>query len=85
MATLDESAAALRQAGFVDVEIRDRHAWYQELARREYAAMRGPLRPLIVERIGAERAAHFVANWAQLVVVLDRGELRPGHLKALKP
>jgi hypothetical protein len=30
-----------------------------------------------MERIGAERAAHFVANWAQLVVVLDRGELRP--------
>jgi hypothetical protein len=45
MATLEESAAALRAAGFVDVEIRDRHAWYQELARREYAAMQGPLRP----------------------------------------
>ena len=85
MATLEESAVALRGSGFVDVEIRDRHAWYQELARREYAAMQGRLRPLIVERIGAERAAHFVANWAQLVVVLDRGELRPGHLKALKP
>jgi phosphoethanolamine N-methyltransferase len=85
MATLEESAAALRTAGFIDVEIRDRHAWYRELARREYAAMQGPLRSLILERIGAERAAHFVANWAQLVVVLDRGELRPGHLKALKP
>lgn len=85
MATLDESAAALRAAGFVEVEIRDRHAWYQALARREYEAMQGPLRSLITERIGAERAAHFVANWAQLVVVLDRGELRPGHLKARKP
>jgi hypothetical protein len=36
-------------------------------------------------RIGAERAAHFVANWRQLVLVLRRGELRPGHLKAVKP
>lgn len=85
MATLAESVAALRASGFVEVEIRDRHAWYLELARREYAAMQGSLRPLIVERIGAERAAHFVANWAQLVVVLHRGELRPAHLKALKP
>jgi SAM-dependent methyltransferase len=85
MATLQESADALRAAGFIDVEIRDRHAWYQALARREYELMQGPLRSLIVERIGAARAEHFVANWAQLMVVLDRGELRPGHLKALKP
>jgi SAM-dependent methyltransferase len=85
MATLEESATALRGAGFVEVEIRDRHTWYQGLARREYDAMRGPLHSLIVERIGAARAAHFVANWAQLVVVLDRGELRPSHLQALKP
>jgi len=85
MATLQESATALRAAGFVDVDIHDRHDWYRELARREYAAMQGPLRSVIVERIGIERAAHFVANWAQLVVVLDRGELRPSHLKALKP
>jgi phosphoethanolamine N-methyltransferase len=85
MATLDESAAALRSAGFVGVEIRDRHAWYQALARRELAAMQGNLRSLIVERIGPSRTAHFLENWTQLVVVLDRGELRPGHLKATKP
>lgn len=85
MATLAESAAALSAAGFVDVEIRDRNAWYLELAQRESAAMSGPLQPTIVERIGAERARHFVANWQQLVVVLQRGELRPAHLRATKP
>jgi hypothetical protein len=50
MVTLEESAAALRNAAFVEVDIRDRHAW----------------------------------NWRQLVLVLARGELRPGHLKAAK-
>jgi len=85
MATLEESAAALRAAGFVDVEIRDRHGWYLRLAQRELEAMEGPLKATIVGRIGAERAHHFIEDWRQLVVVLKRGELRPGHLKAVKP
>lgn len=85
MATLADSAQALSSAGFDRVEIRDRHAWYLDLARRELAAMEGPLQPEIVRRIGPERARHFLDNWRQLVIVLERGELRPGYLKALKP
>jgi ubiquinone/menaquinone biosynthesis C-methylase UbiE len=85
MATLAESAEALRSAGFNAVEIRDRHAWYLDLAQRELEAMEGSLHPVIVQRIGPERARHFIDNWRQMVVVLKRGELRPGHLKAVKP
>jgi phosphoethanolamine N-methyltransferase len=84
MATLAESAESLRAAGFGNVEICDRHAWYLELAQRELEAMEGALNPMIVQRIGPERARHFIDNWRQLVVVLKRGELRPGHLKASK-
>ncbi len=85
MATLAESAEALRAAGFDEIEIRDRHGWYLDLAQRELADMEGSLYGLIVSRIGPERARHFIDNWRQLVVVLERGELRPGHLKAVKP
>jgi SAM-dependent methyltransferase len=85
MASLEESAAALRSAGFVDVEVRDRRSWYLPLAQHELEAMEGALKPIIVDKIGAERAQHFIDNWRQLVVVLRRGELRPGHLKAVKP
>jgi SAM-dependent methyltransferase len=85
MATLAESAAALQDAGFGAVEIRDRHDWYLDLAQTELEALEGSLNPVIVHRIGPERARHFIDNWRQLVVVLKRGELRPGHLKALKP
>jgi hypothetical protein len=85
MASLEESAAALRAAGFRGVEIRDRHAWYLPLAQRELESMEGALGPLIVSRIGATRAKHFIDDWRQMVLVLERGELRPGHLKAMKP
>jgi SAM-dependent methyltransferase len=85
MATLGQSADALRAGGFADIILRDRHDWYRDLARRELAAMEGELKPVISARIGAERAKYFLDNWRQLVVVLERGELRPGHLKATKP
>jgi phosphoethanolamine N-methyltransferase len=85
MATLAESATGLQAAGFADIEVRDRHDWYRELAKRELAAMEGSLHPTIVARIGAERARHFLANWRQMVIVLERGELRPGHFKAQSP
>jgi phosphoethanolamine N-methyltransferase len=85
MATLEESAAALAAAGFVDIEIRDRHGWYLDLAQQELAALEGSLNPVIVSRLGEARAHHFVEDWRQLVLVVTRGELRPGHLKAAKP
>jgi phosphoethanolamine N-methyltransferase len=85
MVTLAESAAALAAAGFADVEIRDRHGWYLALAQQELAGLEGPLQPLVMSRIGEQRARHFVDDWRQLVVVVRRGELRPGHLKAVKP
>ena len=85
MADVAETVAALERAGFIDIEVRDRNAWYRDLARRELAALEGELRPLVTERLGTERTAHFIANWRQMVSVLERGELRPAHLRARKP
>ncbi len=85
MASMAETIAALERAGFVDIAVNDRHHWYRDLARRELAALDGELRPLIIERLGKDRAEHFVDDWRQLVVVLDRGELRPAHIKASRP
>jgi phosphoethanolamine N-methyltransferase len=84
MASAEQSVAAMRQAGLESIEIRDRHGWYLDLARRELSAMERQLRPVIVDRIGPERAQHFIDNWRQLVVVLEQGELRPAHLKAAR-
>ena len=83
MASPEESAEALRKAGFAEVAVRNRNDWYLELAQREVAAMEEQWQPVITRQIGTERARHFVENWRQLVVVLKRGELRPCHLKAV--
>jgi hypothetical protein len=67
------------------IDVRDRNAWYLGLAERELAALAGEWQPLLLQRLGPERARHFVTNWQQLVLVLRRGELRPTHLRAQKP
>lgn len=82
MASSEETVAALAAAGFEEIVAEDRNAWYRELAVRELAALSGEWYPLIRARLGEERARHFVANWRQLVVVLERGELRPTHVRA---
>jgi len=82
--SLQECTKLLRTVGFADIEVRDRNAWYFDLARRELSAMEGDLRYGIIKRIGSERASHFMANWRQMVRVLERGELRPGHVKTRK-
>ena len=84
MASMDETVAALRATGFTDVQVLDRNEWYLALARRELASLAGPLYPLLVDRLGADKAEHFVTNWRQLVLVVERGELRPGHIKATR-
>jgi ubiquinone/menaquinone biosynthesis C-methylase UbiE len=85
MASPQDTEEALSKAGFVDIALRDRNAWYLELARREVQAMRHQWFPLLEERLGPERAQHFVVNWEQLVLVLARGELLPSHLSAVSP
>jgi len=54
------------------------------LAQRELDAMERTLKPTILARIGPART-QLSRQLAPAGLVLNRGELRPGHLKATKP
>ena len=82
MASRAETRAALVAAGFAHVELRDRSTWYLDLAGREHVSLSGAWRETLIARIGEARTMHFIANWRQLVTVLERGELRPTYLLA---
>src|SRR5262249_32072341 len=75
---------AMAAAGFRDIEIRDRNAWYASTARKELAALAGPLRQRLVELVGEAEANRQPLVWQPMLVVLDGGELRPTHLYCIK-
>ena len=83
--SLEAHGLLLRQAGFVDVVLEDCSDWYRREARSEWERMKGPLYPVMVERLGQGGADHFVENWQAMVAVLDLGELRPGRYRARRP
>ena len=85
METLEAHGAILAEAGFVGIELADDWRTYRDLCCEEYAQMQGPLKARMIELLGRKEQAHFLENWRAMVVVLDKGELRPGHYRATKP
>jgi phosphoethanolamine N-methyltransferase len=77
--------AAMAQAGFRDIRMIDRNDWYKPLAHREHDAIAGPLYDQLVARVGNAFVDNGIEIWRALAVVVDSGELRPGHMRAMKP
>lgn len=85
MASAARYRAALERAGFADVAITDRNDWYRGQARAEHAALSGPLYERLAAKVGKAFLDHEIEVWRAMTVVVDSGELRPGHLRARKP
>lgn len=77
--------AALSEAGFIDVSLRDRNEWYRREIKNELATLSGDNYPGLVERLGADKAARRVQSTTLKKVVVDNGELRPTHFIGYKP
>jgi phosphoethanolamine N-methyltransferase len=83
MCSLQRYQKALTAAGFDDISLKDRNAWYLDLARQELAGMTtSPLRDQIIDCIGEEEADNTAAIWRKMIGVLEIGEHRPGHFRA---
>lgn len=85
MANPEEYEQALKQAGFESIRLIDRNEWYREIAKQEHARMSGPLYDQLVAIQGKEFADREIGVWEAMIVVLDKGELRPTHMSASKP
>lgn len=85
MASAARYAEAMRAAGFVDISTDSRNAWYRQHARTELAALRGPLYARAAEALGHHFVDHNIEIWKRMIVVLDKGEHCPTHLRARKP
>ena len=84
METLETYGRLLEEAGFTEVEMRDDSQAYRDLAHREYKSMQGPLKARMIELLGQEQQEYYLENWRASVIVLDRGELKPGFCRGIK-
>ena len=84
MCSLKRYEQALKKAGFIDIVIKDRNAWYLGKAQQELAAIEGSLNKQVIDAIGPEETAEAIDIWKKLIGVLELGEHRPGHFKAVK-
>lgn len=85
MATAEETAWAMREAGFEDVLTADRCEWYASLATEEVAAIEGPLRDQIIEVSDPETYERWLGVRRQLAAAARSGGLRPTHLRGRRP
>lgn len=85
MQSLEDAARDVLDAGFTAVEREDRNGWFRAYARDEYERLRGPLFADFVAAFGEEAALASVENARVRSLLADQGQLRPGHLRAVKP
>ncbi|MBY8974294.1 methyltransferase domain-containing protein [Rhodobacteraceae bacterium NNCM2] len=85
MASPGRYRAALIAAGFADVTLVNRNAWYREQARAELGRLTGPERRAFEDRFGAEAIAAEINTWTLMLPLVESGEHCPHHLRGRKP
>ena len=85
MASPARYADALRSAGFTDITVTSRNAWYREAAQQELERLRGPVGAAAASIVGQDFVDQNIAIWTRMVPVLRSGEHCPTHLRARRP
>ena len=85
MCSLERYSKALKSAGFKNILLRDRNAWYLKVAKRELKDLQTVFYKRLIDILGKEDADATIRIWEKMVEVLTAGEHRPGHFYAEKP
>jgi len=85
MKTFQEYEDLLREAGFIDIELKDASEWYRERVQEEYEQIRSELYPRMVELLGKQEADHFVEDWRSMKIVCVKGDVYQGYYRGRKP
>lgn len=85
MASAARYAEAMRAAGFDEIRIESRNAWYQVEAKLELERLRGPTGAAAARIVGQDFVEQNIAIWERMVPVLASGEHCPTHLRARRP
>ena len=84
MCSLEHYKLILKNVGFIDIVLKDRNSWYLDKAKKELASIEGSLKKQVINVIGLEETNGAIDIWKKLIGVLEIGEHRPGHFRAVK-
>ena len=84
MKPIETDRKRLKAAGFVDVEVLDRTAWFIKDTRRLLERLRGPQYAHYVEVLGEKDAQDGIVFAEERMTLAMQGQLRPGHLRGRK-
>ncbi|WP_127112587.1 methyltransferase domain-containing protein [Shimia sediminis] len=76
---------AMQAAGFTNIALRNRNAWYRDVAAEELERLTGNERTLLEAAHGADFIAGQVSTWSLMLPVLQSGEHCPHHIRGQKP
>jgi phosphoethanolamine N-methyltransferase len=76
--------AILQQAGFTEIQLRDRSDWFQEAVRQDNAHIFGSLKSRLIELIGPENYSAWVKTRQAMQIAVAAGELTTGHFRGRK-
>ncbi len=82
---LSSTQHAFETAGFVDVLMTDRHAWFVEQMKLEVEAVSGDNYQTLIDNLGETGAAQRRGSTLTRQQVVELGELRPTHFRGFKP
>src|SRR5690606_31827844 len=85
MASPGRYREAMERAGFDQIEVVSRNAWYRQQARTELERLKGPLGAAAAKTVGQDFLEENIGIWCRMIPVLDSGEHCPTHLRARKP
>ena len=84
MKPIETDRKRLEAAGFVDVKVLDRNAWFIEDSRRLVERLRGSQYAAYVEALGEKDAQDGIKFAEERVTLASQGQLQPGHLRGRK-
>lgn len=85
-ASLEATRAALDGAGFTDLAIDDRGAWYRDQLRGDIARLEtGPTGARMRAAFGDDGRDSWIDLWSRLAALVAAGDLRPVQLRAIRP
>jgi len=83
LGTIEQAADLLRKSNFIIERSEDRNRWYAEYMETELATLQGDALNQLKEVIGTSAAEQRLQSSTLKKTIVDQGQLRPGHIRAI--